>query len=144
MGYTYDAKEFAGRALVDGRYNVYIKEAKEGKPIATGKYAGAKRLEMRMRVLDGEMEGMEMVVSTVTEGALRFTTNKIIKSVFPAIQQGQNLEWDQLVGGKLEIQIKTRLNEKNGQQSMYVDFIDAWPLIASPGSFADFGPSDVT
>lgn len=133
------------RALKDGRYTCMIREVKTGIAKA-GKYQGCSNVQWRLSIEGGELDKMECIAETLTTPpTMAWTTERIINAAFPAITAGQEVDTDELVGCLIEADIKTRINPKNNQTSMYVNIDNPTPYVApfETGSLGAVGPSDV-
>jgi hypothetical protein len=117
------------REVTDGTYTVAVKSVKKT-VLKSGNFAGENQLEWRMTIQGGTLNKAEFVMTSMLgPEKLLWTTDRIIKAIFPAIQKGQKPTISEMVGKKLEVAIKTRVNQKNGKTSMYVETVACNPHI---------------
>jgi hypothetical protein len=128
------------RSLISGTYQAEVKNIK--KKVATGKYAGEGQLEWRMRIIEGPLSKLEFVMTTLLgptgEGGMSWTTDRVISSIFPSLQEDQEVTLNDLVGGKIQVTFETQTNSKTGQLSMYVQTKYIGPYVP-PGSTGSLG-----
>ncbi len=106
--------------LTDGWYSCEILSVSPGKQRG-GKFEGCAQLVWEMRIISGEFQSRRFRCSTLLEPVdMAGTTDRVLRAVFPAIKQGQEPSVGEMIGGKLECEIKTHLG-KDGKQSLYVD-----------------------
>lgn len=129
------------RELKNGVYNVEVKSVKKDEQ-KVGKYKGSKQLEWKMTILDGDLARLDFVITSLLDPSnMAWTTDRIVKAIFPAIQKGQSPSITEFIGQKLQVGIKTRVNEKNGKTSMFCETVSCNPYAeaGSAGALGDLG-----
>lgn len=137
----------AARELKDGKYIVSVKKI-EKKVQKKGKFEGANTLEWRMRIAEGELRGLEMIVTTYLNAELGWTTDRIMSAIYPAILKGARIKPSEFIDRKLELVIEVRKNAETKQVSIYPNVKAAYPFVDlgsttgsafGPGSFDEVG-----
>jgi hypothetical protein len=143
---SYGGSNQSERNLADGRYVVEVKSVKKTNMTKTArKFAGCAQLEWKCKIQGGPLSKLEFVCATFLEPEeMLWTTDRVIQSVYPAIQPGQKVSPLDLIGKRLEMQIKTRMNDKENKVSMYVNLERCFPYVDEhiAGNLGDLGASD--
>lgn len=129
------------RELKNGVYDVEIKSVKKNVQ-QVGKYKGEQQLEWTMTIIGSELSKLNFIITSLLGPSnMAWTTDRIIKAVFPAIQKGQVPQISEFLGKKLRVGLKTRVNEKNGKTSMYCETTSCEPYVepGSAGALGDMG-----
>lgn len=129
--YEYSGAAHVLRVLEDGRFNVEVLSVKPTKSQG-GKYKDAAQLEWHASVCDGHLKGLHMKwTSLLAPPLMVWTSERFFSAIFPALKVGDKFNpLVDCVGKRLEVLIKTEINVKNGQVSMYVKVFEAKPYVA--------------
>jgi hypothetical protein len=142
IGYT--ASESEKRFVKTGIYSVEVKDIIKN-IVPKGKFQGETQLEWIMTIIHGNMKKMQMRFTTLLgptgEDGMSWTTDRVLKAIFPAIEAGMIPKKSELIGKKLDVHYEQKI-QQDGTPSMFGQCKNATPYVeaGSMGHPQDFGP----